>query len=179
MSYPIPSPGPGPSPGPPRPGPGPGPSPVPGPAPVPGPSTVPPPTPPPTPAPDPAFEDATTDLATFTQALLEDVVMLRRQVDHLLLDRGRRSRIEQARGILMHRYGMNGSAAMRTLHRWSQVVDLPVEALADAVVTLTVSDDALPELPREVAHTVSRLLRRELVATADRSLGTRTLPRRP
>lgn len=170
MSFPIPGPGPNPGPSPsPGPGPGPVPSPGPGPSPVPSPS----------PAPDPAFEDATTDLTTFTQALLEDVAMLRRQVDHLLLDRGRRSRIEQARGILMHRYGMNGTTAMRTLHRWSQVVDLPVESLADAVVTLTVSDDALPELPREVAHTVSRLLRRELVATAERSLGTRTLPRRP
>ncbi|QIK64936.1 ANTAR domain-containing protein [Nocardioides sp. HDW12B] len=133
----------------------------------------------PVPTPEARAGDATTDLSALTQALLEDVTMLRRQVDHLLRDRARRGRIEQARGILMHRYGVNGFAALRTLHRWSRIVDLPVEALAEAVVTLTVSDDALPELPRDVAHTVSRLLRRELVATSERSLGTRSLPRRP
>lgn len=167
MSYPIPSPEPAPGP---TPVPSPGPTPVPTPGPTPGPT--------PTPAPAPAFTDATTDLATFTQALLEDVGILRRQVDHLLQDRARRSRIDQARGILMHRYGTDGTTALRTLHRWARIVDMPVDALAEAVVTLTVSDDALPSLPREVAHTVSRLLRRELVATSERSLGTRTLPRR-
>ena len=103
---------------------------------------------------------------------------LRRRVQHLLLERGRRRRIDQACGILMHRYGMDADVASRTLHRWSEAADLQLEQIAEAVVSLTVDDDVLPALPRETAHTVSRLLRRELTASADRSLGTRTLGRR-
>lgn len=104
------------------------------------------------------------------EALVEDVAVLRRQVDHPQLDIRRRSRIEQACGILMHRYGMDATTASRKLRRWSGVVVLPLGELAEAVVTLTVTDDDLPDLPREVAHTVSRLLRRELGAAPDRSL---------
>ena len=118
------------------------------------------------------------EVVTFAEALVEDVAVLRRQVEHLQLDIRRRSRIEQACGILMHRYGMDEPAASRTLRRWSGVVALPLGDLAEAVVTLTATDDALPEMPREVAHTVSRLLRRELGATSDRSLGPRTVARR-
>lgn len=103
---------------------------------------------------------------------------LRRRVQRLLVDRGRRSRIDQACGILMHRYAMDAYVASRTLQRWSDAADLPLGELAEAVVTLTVDDEDLPALPREVAHTVSRLLRRELAAGADRSLGARTLGRR-
>jgi hypothetical protein len=95
-----------------------------------------------------------------------------------LRDEGRQSLVDQACGILMHRYGVNADTASRTLHRWSLAADLTLGDLAQAVVTLTVNDDALPALPREVAHTVSRLLRRELTSSADRSLGTRTLGRR-
>ncbi len=103
---------------------------------------------------------------------------LRRRVQHLLADRARRSRIDQACGILMHRYAMDTYVASRTLQRWSDAVGLPLGQLAEAVVTLTVTDKDLPALPREVAHTVSRLLRRELASSADRSLGARTLGRR-
>lgn len=118
------------------------------------------------------------EVVTFAEALVEDVAVLRRQVEHLQLDIRRRTRIEQACGILMHRYGMDATTASRTLHRWSGVVVLPVGELAEAIVTLTVTDDALPDLPREIAHTVSLLLRRELGATQDRSLRPRTLGRR-
>ena len=127
---------------------------------------------------DPEPERRPAKMSVSADLMLIEVALLRRQVGHLLEDRARRSRIDQARGILMHRYGTTGTTALRTLHRWARIVDMPVDALAEAVVTLTVSDDALPSLPREVAHTVSRLLRRELVATSERSLGTRTLPRR-
>ena len=120
-----------------------------------------------------------TDVVTLADALIADVAVLRRQIDHLLEDRARRSRVDHALGILMHRYGMDGLTASETLERWSHVVDLPVEDLAEVLVTLTVDDDAAPPLPRDVAHTVSRLLRRELVSTSDRSLGTRSVARRP
>ncbi len=119
------------------------------------------------------------ELSAVADTVLTDVAVLRRQVEHLLEDRARRTRIDQARGILMHRYAMNPSTALRTLHRWSRLVDLPVDALAEAVVTLTVSDDSLPELPRDLTHTVSRLLRRELATTPDQHCGARSLPRRP
>lgn len=117
-------------------------------------------------APAPPVGSSSADVAG---GLVEDVERLRREIVQLQQAMLTRAVIDQAKGILMHRFGLDAVAAFRLLARWSSVTNIRVVLYAEALVELTGggSPSAMsPDLARHV---------RRMLDEADGNQGPRSL----
>ena len=97
----------------------------------------------------------------FTQGLIGDIEDLRLEVTRLKIALETRAYVDQARGILMHRFGLDADAAFELMTRWALVTDLRIATLAEAMVKLAGGDPLLPPVTPAVARNVTRLLREQ------------------
>lgn len=72
------------------------------------------------------------------------MVVLRHEVEHLRLALTSRAVIEQAKGMLMLRYGLSAESAFDLLVRWSSHRNVKLRALAALIVEAGVRDGVVP-----------------------------------
>ncbi len=89
----------------------------------------------------------------------EETGHLEAQVARLERALATRSQVDQARGILMHRFALDAPAALELMTLWAAVTGLALADLATALVQLTGGGEAATKLPGKVARQVLRLMR--------------------
>lgn len=90
------------------------------------------------------------------------IAMLRRENDQLREAIGRRPVIEQAKGALILRFGLDGDAAFALLRRWSQTLNIKLHTIAETLVIVVCRDETRSALePADLAG----WLRQQVCAT--------------
>jgi hypothetical protein len=72
--------------------------------------------------------------------IVHDLTVSRDEVAQLREAMDSRAPIEQARGMLMMRYGLSAESALRVLMRWSRAQRVELRTLAIALVSLGIND---------------------------------------
>jgi hypothetical protein len=67
--------------------------------------------------------------------------------------------IEQAKGALMLRYGLDQDAAFAVLKRWSQDSNIKLHTIADTLVNSVCRDDPPPPANPDLAHWLGESVR--------------------
>jgi hypothetical protein len=105
----------------------------------------------------------------------DDVELLRQQVRQLEKALAQRTLLDQARGVLMHRFAVDADGASARLDAWSDDTGLGLAELATTIVQLTGGDERLPPPDFRVASQVARLIREGGTAGVTSALGERSV----
>ena len=88
-----------------------------------------------------------------------EVAALERENDQLREAIDSRAVIEQAKGALMLRYGLDDDAAFAVLRRWSQDSNIKLHTVADTLVNTVCRDDPQPPHDSELAGWLEQQVR--------------------
>jgi hypothetical protein len=99
-----------------------------------------------------------------------EVGALRRENDQLREAMDSRAVIDQAKGALMLRYGLDASAAFELLRRWSQTSNTKVRTIADTLVNVVCQDGAGAPRNPALAKWLNEQVRRPICDTDTRSV---------
>ncbi len=100
----------------------------------------------------------------------DEVAQLRQEIEHLHRAMAGRAVIEQAKGILMLRYGCNADAAFTGLVSWSQTRNVKLRVVADALVLTISTGEPSPDMDADLVRWLEQRLREGLpVAAAGRT----------
>lgn len=97
---------------------------------------------------------------TVSHDLPGDAEMLRAEVYHLRRAMEGRAPIEQAKGILMLRYGLDAERAFDLLVRWSNHTNLKLNVLAEALTKIVGGGEEVRDPPAETVRLVVERFRR-------------------
>lgn len=95
---------------------------------------------------------------------VDELSRLRIEVAQLREAMASRAVIEQAKGILMLRYGCDADAAFCGLARWSQNSNVKLRVVADALVTAIVAGTPRPDIEPGLVRWLEERLREGLPA---------------
>lgn len=105
-----------------------------------------------------AREDSLNVLLSATADVVDDfaheLMLSRREVAQLRGAMEARAPIEQARGMLMMRYGLPADKALHLLLRWSRAQEVELRVLAVALVTLGTKEGHRNGYPRNPARSI-------------------------
>lgn len=107
----------------------------------------------------------------------DEVAQLRQEIEHLHRAMAGRAVIEQAKGILMLRYGCNADAAFTGLVSWSQTRNVKLRVVADALVLTISTGEPNPDLDTDLVRWLEQRLREGLPDAAGRTAPEGTLRR--
>ena len=93
------------------------------------------------------------------EGLVGDIEHLRRQVSQLERALTARQFVEQAKGILMHRFAIDSATAWNLMTQWSTVTGIDVLVMSEAMVKLAGGDPLLPSVTPDVSRQVLRMMR--------------------
>ena len=86
-----------------------------------------------------------------------------------------RTLLDQAMGVLMHRFAVDAASASERLDQWSEETGLGLAELSATIVQLAGGDASLRTPANRVASQVSRLIREGGTAGVPSSLGERSV----
>ncbi len=99
----------------------------------------------------------------------DDVGQLHQEIEHLHRAMAGRAVIEQAKGILMLRYGCNAEAAFTGLVSWSQTRNVKLRVVADALVLAISTGEPGPDMDAGLVRWLEQRLREGLPVAAGRT----------
>ncbi len=98
----------------------------------------------------------------------DELARLRHEVEHLHRAMASRAVIEQAKGILMLRYGCDADAAFSGLASWSQARNVKLRVVADALVLAISTGKPGPDTDPDLVRWLEQRLRGGLPAAVNR-----------
>lgn len=102
-----------------------------------------------------------------TADLVGELAVLRAEVYHLQRALDSRAPIEQAKGVLMLRYGIDADHAFSMLVQWSNDTNTKLSALAEALTKVVGGGANLADPPLETARQLVEQLRGPGASTTD------------
>lgn len=102
---------------------------------------------------------------------MDEVSQLRGEIKHLHDAMGSRAVIEQAKGMVMLRYGCSADAAFSALASWSQAANVKLRIVAAALVSAISSGEPVAGVDEELVRWLEQRLREGLPAAATQHTG--------